>query len=361
MENDATIDSLDEATLLTGLSKEEIENLKAHCTEEQYAPNDAIINEADMTNSLYLIVKGEVNILKWDHEHSTQIILGRLSMGEMFGEMSFMDNSPRSTTVKAARPTTILKLSREALSEKLSEKTERQIFANIAIANIKRLRISNKIYVDELHQNKTHFQSREMHGRFLVYQYLMIGFCIMASLFFPEFQRPYVSWLLTLFPTLILIKALQMNFFNFGLNLHHWRSSALSAFLFITLIVALFYMINGYTTWSNVLTWNSVPNLDASTIPKLFFYAIYCFSQEFLGRGVMITSFQKFFNDSLGYKSTIINSFFLLFVFLPLGFEVAVPLFLISLSFGFIFVKQKTLLGIFLIHFFLMASGILKI
>lgn len=92
----------------------------------------------------------------------------------------------------------------------------------------------------------------------------------------------------------------------------------------------------------------------------LAFMAVYTFAQEFIARGILQTSLQDFLKDDKGYGSIFINAAFLFFFLYSLSFAIAANVFLVSISLGFIFLRQKTLLGTFLIHFFLLSLGILK-
>ncbi len=91
------------------------------------------------------------------------------------------------------------------------------------------------------------------------------------------------------------------------------------------------------------------------------FYAIYCFSQEFVGRGILQVGLQDFLHDTKGIKSLFVNAIFLFILLLPLGAEQAVNLFLVGLPMGLLYLKQKTIWGGVIIHFFLFCFGILKV
>jgi CRP-like cAMP-binding protein len=82
----------------------------------EVAPGTVIIREGDAGQGLFVVLAGEVEVLKQDSDAGAagkEIALARLRAGELFGEMSLLNNQPTSATVRAVRPSTILFLARE--------------------------------------------------------------------------------------------------------------------------------------------------------------------------------------------------------------------------------------------------------
>jgi len=69
----------------------------------QYEDGEIIITEGDTDPWLYFLLSGEVRIVKDNHE-----ITRMNRQGEMFGEMRFLDNLSRSTSVVAVGATACL-------------------------------------------------------------------------------------------------------------------------------------------------------------------------------------------------------------------------------------------------------------
>ena len=69
----------------------------------QYEAGETIIKEGDTDSWLYFLLSGEVKIVKDNHQ-----ITKMDRQGEMFGEMRFLDNRSRSTSVIAVGPTVCL-------------------------------------------------------------------------------------------------------------------------------------------------------------------------------------------------------------------------------------------------------------
>ena len=69
----------------------------------EYKDGELIIEEGDLDPWLYFLLSGEVRIEKDNHD-----IAKMNRQGEMFGEMRFLDNLGRSTSVYAVGPTVSL-------------------------------------------------------------------------------------------------------------------------------------------------------------------------------------------------------------------------------------------------------------
>jgi len=61
--------------------------------------DDFLIHEGDKSTQMYYLVKGTLGVYKRKGDGLTQI--GNVLEGEIVGEMSFLDEAPRSASVKA--------------------------------------------------------------------------------------------------------------------------------------------------------------------------------------------------------------------------------------------------------------------
>jgi CRP/FNR family transcriptional regulator, cyclic AMP receptor protein len=80
----------------------------------RYAAGEVIIKENDFGDTAYLIEQGQVEVSK---ELDGQTVhLAYLRAGEIFGEMSMIDEKPRSATVTAVTATVVSELQRDDFS-----------------------------------------------------------------------------------------------------------------------------------------------------------------------------------------------------------------------------------------------------
>ena len=105
-------------------------------TEIQLSENDLIFKEGTVGDSLYIIISGNVNIVK-----DGQLITN-LSKGDCLGEMALLDREPRSADAVATNETILLKIDQEGFYELMAGNSE--IMREIVKMLAKRLRSMNK-------------------------------------------------------------------------------------------------------------------------------------------------------------------------------------------------------------------------
>jgi CRP/FNR family cyclic AMP-dependent transcriptional regulator len=77
----------------------------------RFAPGDTIFNFGDPGNALYIVRAGEVEIFVRNHE-GEKIVLETSRPGDIFGEVSMLDNGPRTAWVTAISDVELLRIDR---------------------------------------------------------------------------------------------------------------------------------------------------------------------------------------------------------------------------------------------------------
>ncbi len=122
-------------------------------TIRQYAAGEAIIRENELGECAYIIEKGRVEISK--ERNGTLIHVAYLDQGMTFGEMSMVDDLPRSATVTAVEETLVREVHRDGLYETLKSNPDtmmkllRGIFERLRIANTTIARLKDEAKVGE--------------------------------------------------------------------------------------------------------------------------------------------------------------------------------------------------------------------
>jgi diguanylate cyclase (GGDEF)-like protein len=94
------------APIFRDLPPEEIDALANRASEHFFAPGQAVIEEGDPSDRLFVVLSGRVRVLEATHDPlDTTLVLGELSPGEVFGEVGILTDKPRSATVVAVEPT----------------------------------------------------------------------------------------------------------------------------------------------------------------------------------------------------------------------------------------------------------------
>ena len=105
-------DFLATVPLFSGLPAEELEQFALITREKSYPKGSVILFEDDPGDSLFVIREGRVKVVLVG-EDGREVILGVLGVGEHFGELSLIDDQPRSAHVIAMEDATLLVLRRE--------------------------------------------------------------------------------------------------------------------------------------------------------------------------------------------------------------------------------------------------------
>jgi len=108
------VDVLKTSPLFEMLSQPELEVLAELSKLRRYAPADIVFEEGDLGDSLYVIVSGQLDVVKRVDPNGERL-LATLKDRDFFGEMSLVDKEYRSATVRARTEAQLLQLSAENL------------------------------------------------------------------------------------------------------------------------------------------------------------------------------------------------------------------------------------------------------
>jgi CRP-like cAMP-binding protein len=89
---------------LKGLSREEIAVLVNYMHRQEFREGEIIVREGESGNSIFFLIKGRAKVfvdLDEAQEPNRKNRISTLFRGTIFGEMSFLDNKPRSASVEA--------------------------------------------------------------------------------------------------------------------------------------------------------------------------------------------------------------------------------------------------------------------
>jgi CRP/FNR family cyclic AMP-dependent transcriptional regulator len=106
---------------------------------KSYKAGEILFNDGDPAKSLFLIQKGTISIRK--KKGSTMIEVGKVTAGEVIGELSFFDRNPRSATGIAIIDVEAMEISFESLEKIYSSVPE--YMKTIMAAMAERLRKAN--------------------------------------------------------------------------------------------------------------------------------------------------------------------------------------------------------------------------
>ena len=103
-------DTIARVELFAGLEKKDLQLLGGACKERKYSAGSRLIKQGDTGVGLYVLTDGTVHITKEADPDKAEVDLGTVGPGNVLGEMSLLDDLPRSANVTAVSDVTALLL-----------------------------------------------------------------------------------------------------------------------------------------------------------------------------------------------------------------------------------------------------------
>jgi len=103
--------------LFDTLSEEELEKIAPYLEVNRYPKGATFFNEGDPGDFLGIVTSGKLEAKKKTSFERSQMVLAVLSKGSFVGELSMLDERPRSATVEALEDSEVIVLKRDALDE----------------------------------------------------------------------------------------------------------------------------------------------------------------------------------------------------------------------------------------------------
>lgn len=150
-----------EMIIFHALDDRELELLADKMEVQGFETGELICREGEMGRELYVILAGEVSVIKTD-EHGHTVTIATLREQDSFGEMTLIDVQQRSASVRAESITRVGVLSYRAVLEiyKSDPETFAKLILNIAREISRRLRDMDARLVEYLQRTPDELQAR---------------------------------------------------------------------------------------------------------------------------------------------------------------------------------------------------------
>jgi len=89
--------------LLRHLLPEDIEEILPCLRTHTLAPGEILFRKGDPGDALYIVAKGDVDVIDEDTEFGVAHVLAKLGPGKAFGEMALLSGSVRTAMIRAGR------------------------------------------------------------------------------------------------------------------------------------------------------------------------------------------------------------------------------------------------------------------
>ncbi len=101
-----TADILAKVPLFASLDHKDLATLAASARERQYQPGEELMRQGDTGVGLFVLTSGRVRVTQ--NRQGEVYDLGVLEHGQVFGELSLLDDLPRTASIAAIEPSTVI-------------------------------------------------------------------------------------------------------------------------------------------------------------------------------------------------------------------------------------------------------------
>ncbi len=191
MNQETRQDIIQNTGIFGNLSDSECSHIAEVAEEIDYKKGVTIFKENASADSFYLIISGKVDVVK-EGAHGHDQILATKHEGEVFGEMSIIDDQPRSASTRAQTDVRLLKLSKKLFNSVLTKSPNISIEMSRNIC--KTVRETNSNYISHLEERNMELEHayaklKEMQNELIQVEKLsMVG--KFASLIIHDIRNP---------------------------------------------------------------------------------------------------------------------------------------------------------------------------
>lgn len=337
--------------ILEGLTVSEINELVAQSEIKTFQKGSYFVHEGDASREMYIILEGSVTLEKYDQSQSLKHKLSELNKGDCFGEVSFAtEESKRLCDVVANETTVAMVLERGHITK---QKILNKILDNITALLSTKLNKSNDSYVLNL-EHQISLLKRSVHfGRLFLVITFALGFSSIFIQVMTEYdtginvntaEAGWVYLIALMLPILYVIWKNPEPISSYGITKVNFKNSFVESTILIIIIAPILIWSLGHSFKQTILLFLS---------PMALNYLVHSGLQEFVARGVLQTTLLKLFANSNPFLSILLAAFLFAIFHLQYGLNAVFFTFISGLLFGYVFYRQKNLVGAWMIHFVL--------
>jgi CRP-like cAMP-binding protein len=107
--------------LFDGLQADELAKVAEICTEKRFAKGQKIARQGESGDELYIITEGFVEVALGARPSEAARVVVSLGVGQIFGEISLLDQGPRSASIVAVSDETVVQVIKREAFEALCQ------------------------------------------------------------------------------------------------------------------------------------------------------------------------------------------------------------------------------------------------
>lgn len=145
-------EAIHHVSIFQDLTEDETGRVAAICGARSYSEGEVIFVEHTEGNELFLILDGEVTIQLELANQDDAMPLVTLGRGDVFGELSVVDEAPRSATARCARDARVLVLTKADFDRLIESDHDLglKVMRNVAQLVSRRVRQANQKILDNV-------------------------------------------------------------------------------------------------------------------------------------------------------------------------------------------------------------------
>jgi len=363
---------LESLQLTTGFSAEELTFIEEYALTRRFKRGEFVIREEDQNSDLYIVRLGAVELLRETERSDEPLVIGVIGEGETIGELSFLDDSPRSASVRATENTEVVIIPKSVFDEESARAKDvlGKLHHNIALLGSKRLRTTSREFVKSLQKQIELLEDQVKFGTLFVCMIILFGLngivLDVIQNYFGEYYYfggarfnlvverliAWIGFIAFAAPVALLIKKIS---FPIGEVLdirRDLRRSVLESLLIAGgfIIIAL-VLTAGPIVVRGVPRATSAPDLGTIVVILTPDYLFHSYVQELVARGIMQNAIQKFLRDEHGTKTVMVLSIAFGVMHAHLGLKMVLGSAVASVGFGYFYLRNRNLVGVTIIHY----------
>ena len=362
------------SAIFEGVTAAQMIGLESVCHERRFAPGELIFSEGALDPFVYVLIDGVAHVTKTTSISGDQMRMAELRSGDVLGELKIVDPQPGSASVVAVTQVTALAMDLDIFAGSAELTAVRAILLrNTGRILAASLRITTSEGADAMQRELDEIRARAHAGRFIVLMFAMVAtyqLAISALILVPGSVRPPTSVISFIFvicsviPVVLSLRRSPFPLKSYGLTTRSCGRITLQALIWTMplLFLVLVYKL-AWIRWAPSMADQPLFDPTAVFADRPFNLALYLFAiclyllhaplQELVARAGLQGTLQNFVPTqpgSINWRAILISNLLFATAHSFIGFWFCVAAFVPGLFWGWMFAKQRSLVGVTISH-----------
>jgi CRP-like cAMP-binding protein len=355
--------------MFQGLTQAQFQELLGLAKPRDLHPGDVVVEEGDEADALFILLRGQLEVLKRDQVTGSNHRLATLEPVACVGEVALLDQKPRSATVRAITEANLLAVRFDDLHAHgaACDSLEASIKVNLGRELANRMRRLSDTTVKSLREQLAEAKARATAGIFITS--LFVGICTYVYVLeivsavtrglvsSSVITIPFIALFCVLFARAVRRSGNRIS--DYGVTWEGCRHSLTEGLLFSVPLALLAVAVKAailafHPAAAGAPLFALAHNLrhgDQAMLVELAAYATLSPLQEFIARGSVQGAFQDFLVDKRRtLKAILISNLLFSMMHLHLSIVFSVLVFFPGLFWGWLYSRHRTLVGVCASH-----------